>query len=169
MIFIGVISIATLTSVIYIYAKQPKMAYVRVPYLYDNFEYKKEMQAKMTNVLQGRKSVLDSLELHLKILSGHLQNEKKPDEKEIQQFSDEREKYLTKKQQFEEDDNNASKRYADEILKQLTQYVDDYGRENGYTYILGAEGSGAIMSADERNDITNAVLIYINEKYKGKK
>jgi len=169
MVVISVISIMALTATIYMYLKQPKIAYVRVPYLYENFEFKKEMEAKLNNVMQMRKTMIDSMQLQLKMLAGRLQNEKKPAEKDIEEFKDEKERYISKKQQVDEDDNNASKRYADEILKQLTQYVQDYGKENGYTYIMGAEGSGGIMAADEKNDVTNDVLKYINEKYKGKK
>lgn len=166
---ISIMSIGTFSGIMYMYLKQPKMAYVRVPYLYDNFQYKKELQAELTNVLQSRKTILDSLELHLRILSGHLQNTKKPSESDITEFNDDKEKYLSKKQQFDEDDNDLSKRYADQIMKQLTQYVQDYSKENGYTYIIGAEGTGALMAADDKNDITNNVLAFINEKYKGKK
>jgi outer membrane protein len=164
-----IISVITLTGVVCIFIKQPKMAYVRIPYLYANFQYKKEMEAKLTNVMQSRKLVLDSLELHLKVFAGRLQKERKPDDNEIAEFNYQKEQFLNKKGQFEEDDNNASKRYADEILKQLTQYVQDYGKDNGYTYIIGAEGTGALMAADEKNDITTPVLAYINEKYKGNK
>lgn len=164
-----VISVITLTGVACIYLKQPKIAYVRIPYLYDNFQYKKEMESKLTNIMQSRKLIIDSIEISLKAFADRLQNEKKPDEKEIADFNYRKEQFLNKKEQFEEDDNNVSKRYADEILKQLTQYVQDYGKDNGYTYIMGAEGTGALMAADEKNDITTPVLAYINEKYKGNK
>jgi outer membrane protein len=74
-----------------------------------------------------------------------------------------------KKQQFDDDNQDMSKQYTEEIMKQLNEYVRDYGKANGYTYILGAQGSGSIMSADDKNDITTTVLEYVNEKYKGKR
>lgn len=39
--------------------------------------------------------------------------------------------------------------------------------KKGYRYIFGAEGSGVLMYADERNNITKEVIEYINARYKG--
>jgi len=162
-------SVISIGGLCYVYKTQPKVAFVRVGYLYDNFDYKKELEAKLDNVAQSRKSITDSLEFKLKLLLKRIQENKKKDDKQIGEFNDQKQSYLMKKQQFDDDNQDMSKRYTDEIMKQLNQYVQDYGKANGYTYIFGAEGNGSIMSADDKNDITTTVLDYVNEKYKGKK
>jgi outer membrane protein len=164
-----IISVISIVGIIYMYKSQPKVAYVRVGYLYENFDYKKEMETKLDNVVQSRKTITDSLEFKLKILARKIQGEKKKDDAEISEFNDEKQGYLMKKQQFDDDNQDMSKKYTEEVMKQLNQYVQDYGTANGYTYIFGAQGSGSIMSADDKNDITTTVLDFVNEKYKGKK
>lgn len=141
-----------------------KTGYVKLGSVYNAFEFKKELESKLTNVQQKRKYVLDSLELELKMFSEGLN---KKDEKKLEFFEIKKEEYFSKKQQFEEDNNLMSQQYNEQITKQLNQYVQEFGKENNYTYIYGAEGSGAIMYADEKNDLTERVIKYINEKYKG--
>ena len=169
MIVAFVISLTSLGGVMYMYMSLPKTAYVRVGYLYDNFQFKKELESKLTTIVSARKTVLDSLELHLKVLSNSIERSSKKDGQEIEKFNQERQQYLMKKQQFEEDQQNQTKQYSDEISKQISQYVEDYGKANGYTYLYGATGNGTILSANDKYDITTTVLEYINERYKGKK
>ncbi len=164
-----VISLVSISGIIYLVKSQPKVAYIKVGYLYDNFDYKKELESKLTNMVQMRKTIIDSLGLHLDQLSQSIERDKEKDKTKISEFNEEKQKYLMKKQEFDEDNQDVTKRYSDETMKQLNQYVQDFGKTNGYTYILGAEGAGAIMSADEKYDITSQVLDYVNDRYKGKK
>ncbi len=50
-----------------------------------------------------------------------------------------------------------------EILKEVTDFVKDYGKTNGYTYILGTnETSGTVLFGKEELDITETVLTALN-------
>jgi Skp family chaperone for outer membrane proteins len=71
-----ILSVVSISGIIYVCKSQPKIAFVRVAYLYDNFEYKKELETKLNNVVQSRKTITDSLELKLKILARKIQEEK---------------------------------------------------------------------------------------------
>lgn len=155
--------------VLYIPRVQKKIAFVNVNQLYNEFEMKKELEATLTNVLKGRHQQLDSLELELKLLNSKIESDGARDKNLIQNFEEKRQGYLLKKNQFEEDNRMMQEDYTTKIMKQLNQYVTDYGKENVYQYILGAEGSGAIMYAEETEDITKTVKEFINQKYKGKK
>jgi outer membrane protein len=67
-----------------------------------------------------------------------------------------------------EDDNQALKREFDqEIYKQLNQYMKEFGEKNGYRFILGAEGSGVLMYANEGYNVSEQVIKHINERYQG--
>lgn len=61
-----------------------------------------------------------------------------------------------------------SKEYTNLIWNRLNQYTREYGEQEGYSYILGANGTGSLMYAGEDNDITEEVLAYANKKYAGK-
>ena len=71
------------------------------------------------------------------------------------------------KQKFDEDNQRTYDDYEKQIWKQVNQYMKDFGVENNYTYILGAEGSWQLMYAKENNNITKEVVEFINKKYKG--
>lgn len=58
-------------------------------------------------------------------------------------------------------------KYDEQILNQLNQYVKDYAKEEGYDIIYSADGSGAIMAASDDMDITDKIVAYLNERYKG--
>ena len=151
----------------YIKTAIPKTAYIDVKKVYNEFVLKKELESKLTNVQQTRKTIIDSLELQLKILSKQLEILTKRDEQKENVFTEKREEYLVKKKQFDEDNQAMTQQYSDQIMKQLNQYVQDYGKANSYTYIYGADGNGSMMYADDKHNITDEVIKFINEKYKG--
>lgn len=167
-IFSTIVIIGFIGVVFYVNNNQKKIVYVKVGELYTEFEMKKELENTYLTVQKGRKQLLDSLELELKLLNKKIDTD---GEKKnlLEVFDEKKEKYLMKKQQFEEDDALMQQQYSDKIRKQLNQYVTDYGKENNCDYIFGAEGSGALMYAKEINDVTKEVLIYINNKFKGLK
>lgn len=55
------------------------------------------------------------------------------------------------------------------IWKRLNPYLIDFGKENGYEYIYGANGTGNVLYADEHQDITEEIIKYVNQRYHDKK
>ena len=64
---------------------------------------------------------------------------------------------------------NAQKQqeYTSQIWTQINTYVKEYGQQNDYSYILGANGSGSIMYGLESQNITDVVIEFVNKKYEG--
>ena len=58
-----------------------------------------------------------------------------------------------------------SSRYTADIWKRINHYVSDYGKTEGYDFIFGATGDGGLMYANDVNDITDEVILYLNKKY----
>ena len=55
----------------------------------------------------------------------------------------------------------------DSAIIKVKDFVNDYGKKNGYTYIFGTtEASSTVMYGKEENDITQIVLDAINSAYK---
>ena len=50
----------------------------------------------------------------------------------------------------------------DTLIKEVKSFVKDYGKKNGYTYILGANDAGSVMYGEESNDITQTVIDALN-------
>lgn len=55
------------------------------------------------------------------------------------------------------------------IWNRLNPYISQYGKEKGYQYIYGANGTGNILYADKSEDITDQLIIYVNNRYHDKK
>lgn len=154
----------------WIYSRQPRIAFVKLQKVYGEFTFKKELEKKITDVTSARKNILDSMELRLKSMGLDLQHEK--DKKIALQKREElrmrSEEYLLKKKGFLEDNERFSKDYEEQVLKQLNQYIFNYGKEKGIDIIYGANGNGSIMYGSDRFDISEDVLKYVNEQYAGK-
>jgi outer membrane protein len=149
----------------YLYFAKEKTAYVDIKALYEGFDMKKELSDKLTRVQTARSKILDSLEMELKILSQRI-NLKKTDE-DMAVFNVKRESFFSKKQQFEEDNQATVADYDAKILKQLNQYIEDYGKLNSYTYIYGSSGNGELLYGDKNKEITKDLIGFVNGKYKG--
>tara|TARA_R100001369_G_scaffold29172_1_gene52453 strand:- start:143307 stop:143816 length:510 start_codon:yes stop_codon:yes gene_type:complete len=54
----------------------------------------------------------------------------------------------------------------DSIVTKVKEYVKEYGKDNDYTYIFGSNESANIMYAKEGLDITDEILVKLNESYK---
>ena len=166
------LNVLVISTVGYILASKPKVAYVDLSKVYSEFEMKKELEAKLQNVENSRKTILDSIELKLNGLSNIIKRmdvKDKDRDAKIQDFELSRQDYLLKQKNFSENNDAAATKYDQEIWKQINQYVKEYGKEHEYAYILGADGTGAVMYADEAKDLTKEVSTYVNERYKGEK
>lgn len=51
------------------------------------------------------------------------------------------------------------------VINDINDYIKVYGKEHGYDIIFGASGSGNIMYAKDTSDLTNAVLLGLNNEY----
>jgi outer membrane protein len=58
-----------------------------------------------------------------------------------------------------------NQRLTQAVLGEINAYLKQYGKEKGYTFILGANESGNIVYAAEGTDITDDVLKGLNERY----
>jgi outer membrane protein len=84
------------------------------------------------------------------------------------QYDNMKQAYFTKEKQYADDNAAQAQQYTDEVWKQLNQYIKEFGIENGYDYIIGANGEGSLMYAKEQHDISKELTLYVNEKYAGK-
>ncbi|MBT1699180.1 OmpH family outer membrane protein [Fulvivirgaceae bacterium PWU4] len=136
---------------IYVIAKPgKKTAFILNQQVFNAFEGKKELEKKLNDVKARHQHVLDSV--------GALIGNSKDDPKLLlyQQYA----------QHFRIEQEQTTEQYTADIWKRINQHVADYGKENGYDFILGASGDGSLMYAEEGNNITEEVIVYLNERYK---
>lgn len=145
-----------------------KTAYVKLTDVYEKFDLKKSFENKLKTTETARNNILDSLGFQLEAIKIKIDSQGGKDKELIKTFQLNRDLFLQKKQEFDEANGQMAKEYNDQIWTQLNQYLSDYGKDKGYTYIFGADGGGAIMYADEGVDITEDVIVYVNSRYQGK-
>lgn len=159
--------IASLSTFLILHVNKEQTAYVNINEIYNEFKLKKELEQKYESVKLQRQNLLDSIKLNLEMEARILNGKTNLPEEEITQFQQKRERYLIKEKQFEEDNLNLNNQYTEQILNQINQYIEDYGKKSGYDFIFGASGTGSIMYASKHKDITNEVIVFVNESYKG--
>lgn len=156
---------------LFYYFVVPKTAFINVSEVYDNFQYKLELEKELNSVQQTRTKMLDSLDFNLKQMYNEISQNKELNKKELEMikynFQIGRESYLQYKEKFDSENEDIKARYTSMIWKQLNQYIKEYGNIKGYSYIYGAKGDGSLMYAAENNNITKEITEFINKRYAG--
>ncbi len=150
-------------GVIYLIVTQKKVAYVDNVYLFENSKVKKELFEKFEADKKTRKAILDSLKLEVETLI----NSSEKDEANRLKVEQMREAYFYREQKFNEELKVLSNNYEDKIWRYINDKISIYGKDNNYDYLLGANGQGSIMFASDKENISEVVLKYINDKYEG--
>lgn len=58
-------------------------------------------------------------------------------------------------------------RLVAEVLAQINEYLDEFGKKRGYDLIITTNESGSVAFANEKLDVTDEVLREINKEYIG--
>ncbi len=80
---------------------------------------------------------------------------------------------MMKQQQIQQSQQNESAKLQNEsqeemnkIIDDVKDFVKDYAKENGFTYILGSNDSGNVLYGDSKMDLTETILDALNKEYK---
>jgi outer membrane protein len=151
---------------LFVRCSNEKIVYVDNGKLFNSFILKKKLQVELEKSISSQKAQLDSLEVELKILAAKM-NEHTA-RIEIENFEQKRRVFKIYSDRFEEEKNKQIKSMDFQIWNQLNTYVAEYGKENNLDIIIASSGDGNVMYVNEKNNITDKVVQYVNNKYKGK-
>lgn len=165
-VVIGLLAI-TASVCSFCFRNTPSTCYVNLGVVFEKFDYKLELERKLLKVTEARKHIIDSLQFELDVLARQIKSQKQSERDKIETFEVRKQFFLQKREEFEEDNSRLVSEFDEQILKQMTQYVKDFGIEHDLDYVLGVDGNGTVLYAEESKDITNEVVEYINKKYKG--
>lgn len=163
---LGIIGLIILSLFIYHKNFATKVVYIDIPKVFNRFDMKTELQEKYKKVEAGRKRIIDSLAFNLQIMSKKMQSNQN-DKQLMYEFDVKREEYFKKKNLTEQDNVALSNQYDKQILERMTQYIVEYGKNNKLDIIMGADGNGVLMYANEKYDRSEEIITHINKKYKG--
>lgn len=132
---------------------QQKTGYVDIFKLVKEFELQQEYSADAKREMDREKAAIDSVI--------YIEQQKNPTGYE----SVKEELYATYYRRTDE----INKRIESMIWKRLNPYLEEFGKDKGYTFIYGANGTGNVLYADKSKDITDEVIDYVNKRYHDKK
>lgn len=141
----------TLGLLVYLVIKsQPeKKGYVVNQQIFEGFQGKKDLEARLAQLRTDHKRSLDSI---LTLIRAENRDRFEVIYKETAN------QYVLKEKEI-------SEKYTADIWKQINHSIAAYGKEYGYDFILGASGDGNLMFAKESNNITEDVVRYMNAQY----
>jgi len=71
-------------------------------------------------------------------------------------------------QRFQQEQQQLTQAFSTEIdsaMSHVKKFVSDYGKKNGYTFILGKNEAGSVMFGESTKDISKDVIEALNAQY----
>lgn len=168
-LILGIVSISV--SVVLL-TRKPAIAYVNNQRILAGYDGLKQSKAMYDKKMENWQANLDTLSKEFKAEIASYQTEAK---KMTSKEKSLKEELLRKKEQDLVNYKSALEQKAREeeaemtsgVINQVNSFITQYGKDKGYDYILGVTDNGNILFAKEGDDITEEVLAYLNDKYKG--
>ncbi|TJY34786.1 OmpH family outer membrane protein [Pontimicrobium aquaticum] len=151
-----------------------KIGFVDNSVLINDYQEKKDIEAKLKTKIAAYEKKRDSLSqaFQLEIKDAELKARKmsQANLQKLQQEFQQKEQIISQQLQFEQQQiAQESQSKNDSLIKKVRAFVKDYGKTNGYSFILGSNEAGSVMYGTETSDLTQTVLDALNEAYKNKK
>lgn len=170
-LFSIVIAVQTVT-LYFVFFKSNEVVYVDTNVLLEQYDGMKvarqQFQLKATQWQANIDTLKSELEKSIKKYEAE-RSQMSPKEKELNE-----ELINTKRQQFVDYQKGIQQKSQQEdygmtenVLGQVNNFIESYGKKNGYTIILGANNSGNIVYAEDQLDITPDLQKALNDNYRG--
>ena len=151
-----------------------KVAFVDNSKLLNDYQEKKDIEAKLKGQISAYERKRDSISMAFQTEARAFdaqaktlpQNVAQKKYNELMQKSQILQQHL---QQEEQKIQMESQTQMDSLLSKVKKNINEYGKQKGYTFILGANDGGSVLYGTEKKDITKEVTEYLNNQYKGKK
>ncbi|WP_190810405.1 OmpH family outer membrane protein [Flagellimonas sp. S3867] len=163
-----VLFIVALTAVA---CQQNKIGYVDNVKLMDGYQEKIDIEAKFKTKVEAlakkRDSISQAFQLELQAFQTKAQKMSQKNAQEEYGLLQQRGQFVGQQLQQEEQQlQNNSQTEMDSLVSKVKGEIKTYGEANGYTYILGGGAGGAVLYGKDAQNLTDAVLKILNDKYK---
>lgn len=137
--------------------------YINVSRVYNEFTMTVEYQYKLDSVKAIRLKILDSISENLEVIRGNIYDKNNQVDKSELQFHWQR--LQVKREYFEKDSKDLAIQYKSMTVKQMNGFIIEYGEQMNESILFGATEQGSIMFAKPELDVTEEVIIFINNRY----
>ncbi|HNQ26345.1 MAG TPA: OmpH family outer membrane protein [Aquaticitalea sp.] len=151
--------------------KEMKTGYVDNNKLINEYQKKKDIEASVKSKIEAFDRRVDSIgkafqaeaqDFQLKA-SGMSQ---KAAQEQYQLLGQKQQRLQQQFQMEEQTIQRESQTKIDTLIKEVRNFIKDYGKKNGYTYILGSNEAGSVLYGEESKDLTDEILGELNKAYK---
>ncbi|MCA0131276.1 OmpH family outer membrane protein [Winogradskyella alexanderae] len=147
--------------------EQQKIAFVDNTKVVNDYQKKKDFEEKFKIKIENFNKKADSLQKAIQLEAQMFQSRAT---KMSQSKAEEEYNALVQKKQMQDYQlNNEEKllqaegqKEIDTLVKQVKAFIKDYGKQNGYTFILGANEAGSVLYGADKQDITEEILTMLN-------
>lgn len=168
-IVFGVLAMSLLVA-----CQQDKIGFIDNSKLVNDYEEKKIIEEKFKSKAQRFDKKMDSISKMLQMeaqafdASASKLSQKAMQEK-YNEIMQKRQFYQQQLQMEEQQIQQEGQKEMDSLVNKVKKFVKDYGKNNGYTYILGANEAGSVLYGKDEKDITEVVLKALNDEYNSNK
>lgn len=168
----NIIYVVLATLVLASCQKPNKIGFVNNSEVINEYQGKKDVetkfQAKSDAFQKRRDSMVNAYQLELKEAQIKAQRMSQANLQKLSQEIQQKEQLLGQKIQLEQKQiQDAYQAKMDTLIIKVKDFVKDYGKTNGYTYILGtSEAAASVLYGAEENNLTQTVLDALNSEYK---
>jgi|TARA_E500000318_G_scaffold108549_1_gene119638 outer membrane protein len=150
--------------------QQNKIAFVDSVKIMDEYQEKIDVdarfKAKAEAMNKKRDSISQAFQMELQQFQTKAQSMSQQKAQEEYSLLQQRGQRVGQQLQQEEQQlQQISQAEMDTLVKKVKKEIREYGKANGYTYILGGGESGSVIYGDEAKDVTDAILSILNDKY----
>ena len=152
--------------------EQAKIGFVDNGTVINDYQEKKDVEAKYQAAEETFRKKADSVskEFQLEVQETQLTAQKSSQAKaqELMGGLQQKQQLLQQKMQMEQQElQQKFQTEIDSVISKVKKHVKEYGKKNGYTYILGTSDAAAtVMYGSEANDLTKVILEGLNKEYK---
>lgn len=151
---------------------QTKIGYVDVEEVLKEYKGTKEAEKLMNKKSDDLKNQLDQLAAAYQAkVTDYYAKAKKMSAKARQEaegaLMQQQEMLKQRQQQAQIEVQKDGQEKMTEINEDVVDFVSDYAKKNGYTYVLGtSEQTKTVLYGDSKSDITDIILEALNDSYK---
>lgn len=153
--------------------EQQKIAFIDNGDVINDYQMKIDIEAKFENqnvdFTKQRDSIAQMYQTEMQSIQQRLaQMSPQQQQQESQAFS---QKWQPIQQQMQMQQQQMEQMFnteMDSVISKMNKFVEGYGKDNGYTLVLGKNQAGSVVYGDETIDITEEIIKAINEEYNAK-
>lgn len=151
---------------------QQKIGFVDNGKMINEYQEKKDIEEKFSQKEQAFQKRTDSIgkafQLEAQEVQLKLSSMSQSKQQEQYQILGQKQKMLQQQIQFEQQQmQQAYQTEMDSVISKVKSFVKEYGKNNGYTYILGtSDNAASVLYGAEENDLSQTMIDALNANYK---